>query len=322
MLEPTRHIVIGDITLTAMVKVEISSSYKQLTDTCTITIPRRVKYKGEIIHLGNAGLIKAGDPVVVQLGYGDQMEEVFRGQVTNVNADYPVVIKAEDDAVLLKKGTVKPREFPTGELGEILDYILQGVDLQHKAHDTKLGKFIIKEETTPAKVLEEIFRVTGCLYSFIRDGVLYVGLPYWAEYQKVVKFGFGRNIKGHRLEQVRAEDVKLKVKAVSIKKDNSKLEVEVGDKDGDLRTLHFYNIQSKAELEKLATEQLDSLKYDGLKGHITAFGLPRVQQGDVVELSDALEPESFRTGQYLVEAVNTRSGLQGFEQKLEPGRKL
>ena len=67
------------------------------------------------------------------------------------------------------------------------------------------------------------------------------------------------------------KDKSLKVKAISILKDNKKLEVEVGDTEGELRTLHFYKVTSEAKLKELAKAKMSTLKYTGFKGILHDF---------------------------------------------------
>ena len=99
--------------------------------------------------------------------------------------------------------------------------------------------------------------------------------------------------------------------------DNSKIEVEVGDTEGDVRTLHFYNL-AKAELEKIAEESIKTLRYDGYSGSFLTFGQPMVNHGDIVEIEDL---KYNRAGQYLVKRVLRTFGAQGYRQKIYLDRK-
>src|SRR5690606_38149178 len=106
---------------------------------------------------------------------------------------------------------------------------------------------------------------------YFRNKELYAGLAYGQQFGEV-NYSLTHNVIDHDLTYRNEEDVLLKVKAVGIKRDNTKTDVEVGDVDGDLRTLHFYEVESTAELKRLAQEELQKLKYTGFEGSLNTFG--------------------------------------------------
>lgn len=107
----------------------------------------------------------------------------------------------------------------------------------------------------------------------------------------------------------------LKVTAKSILRDGSSVEVEVGDPDGESRTLNYYGIKSKAELKKLAETDMLKFKYDGYEGSFKGFGIPFVQYGDKVQLTSTDYPE--RDGHYLAEGVTVSFGPDGYERTVK-----
>ena len=115
------------------------------------------------------------------------------------------------------------------------------------------------------------------------------------------------------------DDMKIKVKAINIKKDNSRTEVEVGDEDGAVRTFNFYNVASQAELEKLAGQKLDEMKFDGYEGKINTLLIPGAIPGMTAQLTDTLFPE--RGGNYYIESVKTSYGTGGARREVELGIK-
>ncbi len=60
-------------------EVDITLDTEQLTDTCKITLPKRIKWDGEAEIP-----VKRGDSIKVWLGYGDDLELAFVGYVRNV----------------------------------------------------------------------------------------------------------------------------------------------------------------------------------------------------------------------------------------------
>jgi hypothetical protein len=171
------------------------------------------------------------------------------------------------------------------------------------------------------EVLEDIKKKYS-VQAFVRNSKLYVGMPYTLLANEGKKARINLNggiVSDSDLNYQRLDEVKIKVKAVSILRDNSRIEYETGDSSGELRTLSYYNLQ-KADLKKAADNDLQNLKYEGYRGSFEAFGEPFVSYGDVLVLSDERYPE--REGSYLVKAVTYRFGVNGFRQKIELERKV
>ena len=101
--------------------------------------------------------------------------------------------------------------------------------------------------------------------------------------------------------------------------DNTKLTIETGDNDGELRTLTFYNITKESELTARADAELDRLKYDGYFGSLTIFGESFIKHQHVVQIFDDKFPE--RKGEYFVKGHNVTFGQSGFRRKIELGIK-
>ena len=62
---------------------------------------------------------------------------------------------------------------------------------------------------------------------------------------------------------------------------NKKIRVEVGDADGEHRTLHTYNKQ-EAELKAWAQQEIKRLKRDGLTGSFKTFGYRLADKLDAI----------------------------------------
>jgi hypothetical protein len=183
--------------------------------------------------------------------------------------------------------------------------------------DVDLGQFRISN-ATPAQVLDEIKKTYG-LVSFIRTGKLFVGLPY-PNTGKTHRFAYGINIieENSELTYRRADEISIKVKAISIMPDNSKHEIEIGDPDGEIRTLNFYNVP-KNDLKKLAEQESVKLRSDGFEGSFETFGMVSVSHGDIVLIED---PRSSVKGSYFVKAVSKSFSAQGIRQRIQIDRKV
>lgn len=293
-------------------EVRIKSSWETLTDTATVSIPRKIKWKDGSVA-GPDGLFKAGDPVTIKLGYDYDNKTIFEGYVTEILPGTPLTFECQDAAYLLKKKTFT-KSYKSVSLKTLLADICP---IPFTSVEANLGQFKISN-CTVAQVLDEL-KKTYSLESYVRSGKLYVGLAYSGDGQNRVKFNFQDNvIQADDLKYRLEEDVKYRVKLISIQPNNTKIEVEVGDKDGEQRTLHYYNLP-ESELRRIGAEDIKKFKYTGYSGSFTAFGEPRTNQGDIAIISDEKYPE--RAGSYLVKSVETTFGRGGYRQEIELDRK-
>jgi len=165
---------------------------------------------------------------------------------------------------------------------------------------------------------------------------------------KTFAYGFQQNItdNGNNLVYLRKDDVRLGIKAYSVGKykqtstnsegkpttKTERLEVQVGDTDGDLRTQFFWAdnntpVLDKKTLTALATQRLNKIKFEGWRGTFESFGLPYLQNGQAVSLNDTVSSGTNiqngqsitmeRGGIYLVEGTEISFGQNGFRRKIK-----
>lgn len=313
MLKLESDIEIGPFRFKGVHEAEVNSSWDNLTDTCTLVFPRKVSWQGRALATGSDPLLKRGMPVTVRLGYDGAATEVFRGFVRDVSGEIPVRVECEDAMYLLKQGEVT-RSYRDVSLAQLLADVVGGKVPYKVTMETGLGQFRISK-ATPAKVLQYL-REHYFVRSWMREGVLYVGLAYVGDLQRRRKIRFDRNVIEHDLEYREKDAVRLNLKAVILKPDNKREEVEPknNDQEGERRTFHYYNV-SAAEATKLLEREAERLRYTGYRGSFTTFGKPDIRHGDVVELSDPIYPE--RAGSYLVKRVKIQFGMNGYRQQVE-----
>lgn len=311
MLQLCCRLTIGDLFFELVNHVEINSTWKDFTGGCVIKLPRKVQnYDSNKLDR----LIHRGDAVKVELGYDERFHTTFTGYVAFLKPTFPVELQCEDEMFKLKQTPVNPKSWTNATASDVLDYL--GLKDYQTFGDIQLGAFRIQaQHDTAAKVLKKL-KDEFQLYSFMRDGKLHLGDPYDKTYAKEVVFGFGYNIISHSLEYRRADEVKLRVKAISKNTDGKDTKIEVGDVEGENRTLHYFN-KSLEQLKTLANRDLDRLKYTGYRGHFTTFGEPVVRHGDIVELYDPEEKE--KDGKYWVDKVVTEFGMNGYRQEITLG---
>ena len=300
-------------------EIEIISSWKNLTDTATITIPKKITMGGESIFAGSNALIKRGDGIRIELGYYPNLNVHFSGWVSKVENTSPVVIHCDDDMFLLKQNAIK-KSFKSVDLDTLVSTIFSEsgiIGAEYETPDADLGSFRITN-ATGCQVLKEL-KKTYLTDAFFIDEKLFVGLQYVPALSTEHELTFEKNIIDDGLEYQNADYIKIKMKAVSMLPDNTKIEVETGDPDGEVRTAYFYNITSTSELKKIANRELPKFKFTGYRGEFTTFGEPQLKHGDTIKLTSFKFPE--RDGEYFVDKVTTTFGQSGFRQAVEMGRK-
>ncbi len=303
------HITIGNFVLENQVhSVKIQSSRKSMGDKATIEIANlEARLESEI---------KYGSPVTIRLGYDEELYTEFTGYVSSVSPKIPLIIECEDEMYQLKRQSVEPKSWRSVKLKDLINYIVPGANID--TYDITLSPFRIEKTiVNKAEAMQKLKDEFG-LDVYYRDKQLYVGLAY-KEDMGIVYHHFQKNAIMDSLIYKRKEDLKILIKAISINQKNEKTEIEVGDKNGETHTLHFYN-KTKTELEQLAKEKLELMKYDGYRGKFKAFGQPVVKHGMIEDLADDKYTE--RAGRYFVDSVETTyDGSGGFKRNIELGRK-
>lgn len=288
----------AEIVLKKPTSVTIESSWKMLTDTASITMPRNVYMDNQKGYekLKIRDILSAGDPLTIELGYNGVYVKEFSGYITRVSADVPIEIACEDEMYVLKSIPVNA-SFRSISLQKMLETILPGRDID--ALEVNIGsvRFV---KTTVAKVLE-FLKDEYSLFSYMKGKQLVVGKVYADDSETAVthKVTLERDVVSHSLNYRKREDIRIRIKAISTLPNGTKLDVTVGDEDGEERQLSYFGIEVKAELEKLALEDLKKYKVDGFDGNIDTYGLPLVQHGDKVELVSTQYPD--RSAIYFVE---------------------
>ena len=328
MLVLNSKITIGNFTFDFVSDTEFSASVDELTSGGEIILPKNVVFKKdnqilENIVGGSEALFKRGDAVKIELGYSPNLSTYFTGFVTQIAPGFPLLFDVEDEMYIYKQTRVAPLNLTKTTLSNLLTQILpEGTDFI--ALDVNLGNFRIAKPTTVAKVLDYKIKEQYGLSAYINnDGVLYVGLAYPPEEiskDNATIFKFGANIiNDNNLIYQREEDQLIKLTAVSILPDNTKIEIDLGDEDGEQRTLFKYNV-SESGLRTFAEEQIDKLKYTGFKGSFEAFIEPQVKRGEVIQIIHEAFPE--KDGFYLVRSVRYRFGQSGGRQYIELEKKI
>lgn len=335
------QITINGTTFQGVNNLEIESSWQNLTDTCTIQLANNFKRNGRNITVGEDGFFKRGDQVSVSFGYFPDLVLEFEGYIRKIFVDNLITIECEDASFLLKQNTVtfSDREVTAQSL---LDEILSTgtstdganeVSLFHETVDAELGKFRVTR-VTPAQVLEELRKKYG-LVSYIRSGVLRVGLAYYLDEAVRHNFSLEDNVIENNLEFIDVNELKPAVLGLNTKDDNEviekwayyevdKTEPTIADEkpDGYAQTdeIHIKEEIGVKSLESQIVNILNNRISTGIRGSFTTFIEPSVKHGDKVNLISRKFPE--KEGVYLVKKVVKNFGLSGGRQEITLDRKV
>jgi hypothetical protein len=297
--------------------IEIRSSAKDLTSKAKITLPRKFSFRGKVISGNGESIFNRGDQVKIQLGYYPDLKQVYEGYVTTISSALPIVLECEDKMFLLKKTKVKYTS-KEAKLADLLKNILPA-SIQYKALDVNVGSFRISNKSV-CDVLDKLRQSYGFSSYFRKDGLLSVGFPYDSTFTSTQSFHFEKTIiDDSDLKFQKEEDVIIQIRAISIQRDNSKIEYTAGDLSGSVITKHTTN-SDLASLKKFAESKLKEVKYTGYTGMFETFGEPIIYPGDVAKLDSNKLPE--RNGSYSVDGVIRRFGMGGYRQFIQPGPKV
>lgn len=293
--------------------VEITRDTEKLTAEAKITLPKKMKWDG------SAEIpVRRGDSVRISLGYDDNLQLAFVGWVRDVGFKTPVVITCEDDMFKLKQMPAVKKAYRS----VTLETLLKDQGITHRLNimgEQSLGAYRVTADTVASllgKLSEQGIR------SFFRyedrEPVLYCGVLFERDSTPAQVFKTGLNIISDQgLQQQKAENMRLRVKAVSLLPNNKKIKIEVGDSDGEHRTLHTYN-KTESELKAWAEQEIKRLKRDGLTGSFTTFGYKLVDPLDAI----GLIIDGTKMGVYQVKKVVIKYGDGGFRQEITLGLRV
>lgn len=345
MLRLTSKITIGEYQFNNCVEVEIHSSWEDMTDRCTITIPRKVRWTGKDLAAGNNPALKVGDPVKIELGYDFNYATYFQGYVTGIGAKTPVTIECQDAFWYLKRvnsgkvqiGTAavslgRKKGFTLGkgttikQLLSVIEDIYLSSDVYQKEKakinfipygtDIQVGS-IRADNVSLAFVFEGIKKMG--IVTFMRGNNLYCGLAYYPDQQNTINRQFDYNIIEDDLIQKRAEDNKIKMVVKAIDNPNLK-SIEVGDADGATVTYLVTGVTTQDQMKAQGEREISKYKYDGWHGSFTTFGDEFIKHGDAINLTDKIIAD--RNGKFLVKKVHTTFGINGFRNKVTLHKKV
>lgn len=302
-----------ELKLNFITSVSIQSSWKMLTDTADITLPRKLKvFEGKSLN----EYIRPGDPVKIELGYNRVLLTEFEGYIQRIGRGIPITLHCEDEMYKLKRKKVSYSKRSV-ELGELLKDLCGEYEIVTSFGDTELGA-VRYAEMLVSQILEDVKKKTG-LYSYFIGKTLYCGNVYTDKVKlPETKIHLERNAVSQDLQQTGGD---YEVTALAILKGGKKLEAKAGTKGAETVNL-TYNDKDKTVtvevLKEFAERYYEGLKKQKYKGGIELFGIPAVTFGQVIDLKSDITPEM--DGKYYIEKVTKEfSDNATYRQKVELG---
>ncbi len=330
------EILIGNFRFNYVTNVSIQSGWDIFTDTATITLPNKFRKDNKDVIAGANNLFKRGDRVEISLGYFPTLKTRFKGFISEVIPDSPLVIRCEDRMFLLKQENLASRVFVDTTIKEVIDYATASQDITIEFDDPNagIGTFQIDNNSFLSAVdVFSVLKSTLGYKTYFENDILQVRfLNSIKSLEKpAIKMGFQRNIIDSRLIFQRDDDRKLVIKGTSKQKDNTiitlfgfkvKGEVVISESPQTGAIVKEINDPdlTKSELETFIRENIDDYIYTGVKGSFVTFLEPLVNHSDKIDLDDPKFPE--KDGRYLIKKVNTDFGIDGGRQVIELQNKV
>jgi hypothetical protein len=306
--EPNSRVKVGNVVFNNVNKVVITESVKEMGDNAVITLPRTYKkLNGKSV----LDYLSEGDKVTIELGIDGKYYEEFTGYLDEISSDVPLQLHVDDGFYPLKRNnfTISWDEIT---LKNLLNYIAPGYTIN--APDVNLGAFEINSAST-YRVLTALQQQYG-FYSYMRGKQLNCQFAFDVRGSgKTHRYKIGNNVKKNNLKYQRAEDEKVKIRGIANQRNGQKLTYETGSQEVNVsvRTLNFGNINLE-QLKKNVEETYKRLAFNGYKGNIIGFAMPRTHAGDTMNIIDDNEPD--REGNYLIEKTVIKYDLKGgFERQ-------
>jgi hypothetical protein len=308
-------------------EMEIKTSCKNLTDTATVTVPKKMSWKGKPL----TEYIGRGDAIEIWAGYAEYgLKRLFKGYLTDVENSYPLVLKCENEMWRFKTVMVPAEKIESFDMKSYIEKY--GGVKAHVAEGLSFGSMDIKDEMSLTQALDMIMQTYPYVVGYFQDDEFHAALnsERWGAAMKVVVFDPARNMISDSLKYVLADDVRIGIKATSILRDNTKLEAYAPSEAYSNKTIktgweqrHFFSPESRtqSELQKFADRMAAEYVSDSMSGSFTAFGEPLVRKGDVVELRDRDRRE--RNGKrFVADSVDYKFGSGGYRQTITLGARV
>ena len=322
MLTPQCYITFSDtsgkryLEFTFVNALEIERTWKKLTGTCKVTLPRNLRVLNGDIN----DIIKRGGQVKVWLGYDGNLSLEFVGYVSRIDARVPFVVECEDEMWKLKQTNIS-KTYRSVTIKQLISDIYPG---KFNVTDFALGPYRI-DRASASVVLDDLQKNYNVYSYFTYDAAgkptLNVGLGGY-DFKKISTrhvYNMMVNVVENDLVFRRADENKMRVVATSTGKKGVVIKTEIGDPEGEEIKVDKRGL-TKTALDRLALAELQKRKFDGYKGSLTSFGVPQAKHNDIGIVQSPEYPE--RNGAYVIDSVKINFNMSGYRRIVELGIKV
>lgn len=312
---------IGNIQFKAVHNLKIIKSIHTINQIATIQLPltaRLVQSNSETLSVETAKVFKIGDKIEIYLGYNNRLIKEYQGYIKSINYKQPLEIEC-DNTYFMRLVNIK-QSWSKISLNEICRYLASKVDLDILNEIPELTIYnFISDDKTVFWLFNELKNKYG-LTIFLENNKIYCGLLYGLKLDEV-KYQFDFNvINTDELKWINEDEIKLKIRAISFEKNGDRIEATIGNDEGEIRTLYFYDVKDLNSLKTLAQSEMNRCKYSGYRGRIETFLEPFAQPCMLANIIDTRFKD--RSGIYYIEEVETTFGQNGARRKITLGYKI
>src|SRR5690554_5007766 len=303
-------------------EVVIKRSLDDHANTAIVKLPitARLKESGkaQTQSVMTANSFSVGDRITIELGYNKELRKEFEGFIRRINMTTPMELECEGWVYQLRDKAIN-QSWEASSLKDVIEDIVEGSGIVIKDIDnTSISNLTIEKETG-FSALGKIRDESGNSI-WLEGDHLFAGLKYtfFSDRQKNAKedviYKVGYNT-------INANDVKR-----SLEKEDKTIVVNQKQKDGTTKRFSYgtgsKEEEIKAELlqeddfiNNLVKNRFNQKKAKDWEGKIETFLEPYCKPGFKMKLIDERYPE--RSGNYIVESVETRFGVSGARRIIE-----
>jgi len=311
MLRPSYKVEIGPETFESgtsnVISIHVSLSMETPADSCEILFGIDSK----------SSKIKEGDEILIQLGYEDTLEDVFRGLVDNVEHGISEirVLGLNSTSKLLK--TKVNQVYENQSAGEIVSDLAQkaGLEVEDASNGLSFPLYVVDDTKNVHKHIRELAEKCGFDFYMTTENRL-VFKRYESEEPHVLEYG--KNIIEVEADKWEPLFTNIQVQGESPSSfkgaDTShwltKREVEGSAGSGNKLLIEDPTVRDKDTAEKVAKAKLDALMRS-FSGTVRIVGEADMKLGDTIELKGMQRSEM--NGEYQVRSVeHLLSKREGF----------
>lgn len=319
------------VTFDYVSNVEVKTSCKTLTDTATVKFPRKAEWSEKPL----LDYIHRGSEITIRLGYEQYgLQTVFEGYVTAIEDAFPIVLTCQNEMWKLKLMSIKDEWAKKVGVSDLESFIKDNTGITPiVGKDIQFGSIDLNPDTIVTEAFDKIMKAANVVKVFFHEGKLYVVNDLETAFDKREKHKFSpeRNmINRDKLNYLREDDVKKGVRVISTLDDNTLFEACAPAKayeNGNIKSGYkqepplYPNCKTQQELQAYADSIAAEYASAKMTGFFTAFGVPFVRKGDIVELIDDKRLEG-KNNKFIVDGVDYNFGTTGYVQTITLGNQI